>query len=319
MGTFWSESTSRSKTRKMKVFASLIVATMAQQDGVESNGWIANPDAPHCGCQILLDTATIGQTWNYINQTCSLSFKYPGLYSPIANVDPHFVSVASSYMVGREKSGSGASKFKFTGYDEVSNAAQLDILVFYEQNDCFRDGSDGMNTNFSAIDQSTIWEYYNMTSQQQADLCAFELTCDDTGAVPGVHLGNFNYDIARSVQTYTVPIYGLDEDSEATFTIVDYNGDPNNCMNAEAHHGHGTASGSQPTPPLAARMFSHSSMIKAIKDSWSTSNSSPSRRPTTQSASPCPFITSMITTGRRRHHGTRNKPMPMPIPNHLSY
>jgi len=229
----------------MKVFASLIVATMAQQDGVESNGWIANPDAPHCGCQILLDTATVGQTWNYINQTCSLSFKYPGLYSPISNVDPHFVSVASSYMVGRDKKGAAgaASKFMFTGYDEVSNAAQLDILVFYEQSDCFRDGSDGVNTNFSAIDQSIHWEYYNMTAQQQEDLCAFELTCEDTGAVPGVHLGNFNYDIARSVQTYTVPIYGLEEDSEATFTIVDYNGDPNNCMNAEAHHGHGTASG----------------------------------------------------------------------------
>merc|ERR1712021_187745 len=53
-------------------------------------------------------------------------------------------------------------------------------------------------------------EYYNMTSQQQADLSAFELTCEDT---------------------------------EATFTIVDYYNEANNCMNAEAHHGHGTASG----------------------------------------------------------------------------
>ena len=191
----------------------------------------------------MLDTATVGQSWNYINSTCSLSFKYPGLYSPEGNIDPHFVSVASSYMVGRERSASG-SQFKFTGFDEVSNAGKLDILVFYEQNDCFRDGSDGMNTNFTAIDQSTIWEYYNMTTQQQTDLCSFELTCEDYGAaLPGVHLGNFNYDIARSVQTYTVPIYGLEQGESATFSILDYYGQENNCMNAAAHNGHGTASG----------------------------------------------------------------------------
>merc|ERR1711892_1169315 len=115
--------------KKMKVFASLVVSTTLAQDGVESNGWIADPDAPHCGCQILLDTTTVGQTWNYINQTCSLSFKYPSLYPTEANVDPHFVSVASSYMVGREKSNGGASEFKTLGRGRPGAVQVLELKV----------------------------------------------------------------------------------------------------------------------------------------------------------------------------------------------
>jgi len=226
----------------MKVIASLIAATLAQKEDADlANGWPANEHAPHCGCQINLDPKTLTQSWNYINQTCSLTFKYPTLYG--SSNDPHFVSVASSYMVGRDTDAVNGSKFKFTGYDQVSNPDLIDILVFYEQDQCCRDGMDCVNTNYSTIDQSTIWEYYNMTTQQTLDMCEFELTCEDTGYVGGVHLGNFNYDIARSVQTYTVPIYGLEKDEEATFELRDYYDEPNNCMNALAHSGHGTASG----------------------------------------------------------------------------
>merc|ERR1712193_36687 len=174
----------------MKVFATFLASTLAT-DGIETNSWPANRDAPHCGCQILIDTEKTSN--QYINKTCSLSFDYPSSYSN-DNVDPHFVSVASSFMVGRDRSGA-SSQFKFTGYDEVSNAAQLDILVFYEQADCFRAGVQ-VPENWDDVDQSTIWEYYNMTTQQSADLCNFELTCADTGAVEGVHLGNFNNDMA---------------------------------------------------------------------------------------------------------------------------
>merc|ERR1712176_252751 len=222
---------------KMKVFATFVAPTFAQ-NGIETNHWPANEHAPHCGCQILIDTEASNN--QYINKTCSLSFNYPLTYSN-DNFDPHFVSVASSFMVGRDRSGD-SSKFIFTGYDEVSNAAQLDILVFYEQSDCYRAGVQ-VPESWDEVEQSTIWEYYNMTTQQSADLCNFELTCTDTGAVEGVHLGNFNYDIARSVQTYTVPIYGLEKGQSATFEIRDYNDEANNCMNALAHEGHGTADG----------------------------------------------------------------------------
>jgi len=216
----------------MKVIAGLVATTLA------NNGWIANTDAPHCGCQIFHDASVI-------NKTCSVQFTYPKTYGNDGNLEPHFVSVASTYMVGRERFADAGSKFKFTGYDEVTNPNQLDILVFYEQSHCCAPGKDCVNTNFTAIDQSTIWEYFAMDDDQKAALCDYQVVCppEDEGFVPGVHLGNFNYDIARSVQTYTVPIYGLEKDQKATFTLKDYDGDDNNCMNALAHSGHGTAGG----------------------------------------------------------------------------
>jgi len=213
----------------MKVIAGLVATTLA------NNGWIANTDAPHCGCQIFHDESAI-------NKTCSVKFTYPGKYGS-AGDDPHFVSVASTYMVGRGSADDGSSLFQFTGYDEVTNPNQLDILVFYEREHCCAPGKDCVNTNFTAIDQATHYEYFVMDDEQKEDLCKYELVCEDTGFVPGVHLGNFNYDIARSVQTYTVPIYGLEKGQKATFTLKDYNDQDNNCMNALAHEGHGNAGG----------------------------------------------------------------------------
>jgi len=229
----------------MKIIAGLIASTFAQAPGVlMERPWPGNQNAPHCGCNFHLDPRELTQSWDYINSTCSLNFKYPSKVSGDTN-DPHFVSVASSYMVGRDRTDEGTigSQFQFTGYDEVSNPDLLDILVFYEQDQCCAEGKDCVNTDFDApdFDQSTVWEYFNLTNLDA--LCEFELVCDNSGAVPGVHLGNFNYDIARSVQTYTVPIYGLEKGEEATVTLLDYNGDQNNCMNALAHHGHGTAEG----------------------------------------------------------------------------
>merc|ERR1712113_885354 len=80
-----------------------------------------NSNAPHCGCQIIADNADFGQ--GPINSTCEVSF---GFGSGV----PHFVSVASSFMVGRD-----GGTFKFTGYDEVTNPEKMDILVFYEDAD----------------------------------------------------------------------------------------------------------------------------------------------------------------------------------------
>jgi len=222
----------------MKVFAGLIVAASATTDRIETlNGWPANPDAPHCGCQIIIDPAQYG---GYVNGTCTLRFPYAdqSRFGRTANQDPHFVSVASAYMVGRN-SDPGPDGFKFTGFDEVSNPDVLDILVFYEKEDCY-------NTNVDVdtipdIPQDEIYLIYN---NQTDAMCEYVMECEDYGsALPGVHLGNFNYDIARSVQTYTVPIYGLGKGESATFNILDYYGEENRCMNPLAHHGHGTASG----------------------------------------------------------------------------
>jgi len=141
-------------------------------------------------------------------------------------------------MVGRNR-GDGPDGFKFTGFDEVSNPDVLDILVFYEAADCAAPGRS--IDEIPNLEQHEVWEVYNTTTQP---MCEFQLECEDNGAaLPGVFLGNFNYDIARSVQTYTVPIYGLGKGQSATFPITDYLNAPNNCMNAAAHVGHGTASG----------------------------------------------------------------------------
>ena len=83
-----------------------------------------------------------------------------------------------------------------------------------------------------------------MTADQSDFLCKYELSCDDNGeALPGVYLGNFNYDIARSVQTYTVPIYGLGKGKTVDFDIQSYGGKDLYCANPSAHAGHGTAFG----------------------------------------------------------------------------
>ena len=144
----------------------------------------------------------------------------------------------------------GPDAFRFTGFDEVSNPDALDILVFYEKNDCARLGRD--ISELDELPQDQWWEVFNLTTEadgktfegQWDSLCDFALDCVPNGSpLPGVFLGNFNYDIARSVQTYTVPIYGLNKNEEATFPITDYNYEANNCMLADVHNGHGTVEG----------------------------------------------------------------------------
>jgi len=141
-------------------------------------------------------------------------------------------------VVGRDKVNVGPDGFKFTGFDEVSNPDVLDILVFYEHADCAREGRS--IDEIPDLPQERIWEVYNLTIPQRAALCGYELTCVDNGsALEGVFLGNFNYDIARSVQTYTVPVYGLEQGETVTFEIRDYNNDTNWCHSAQSHVGHG--------------------------------------------------------------------------------
>ena len=127
-------------------------------------------------------------------------------------------------MVGREYDENGPDGFKFTGFAEVSPPDVLDILVFYEEVDCARfpeRSIEELPKHGGDLPQDQWWEVYNMTETQ--DVCEFVLECAPNGGDPlypvahdGVHLGNFNYDIARSVQTYTAPIYGLPMDETVT-------------------------------------------------------------------------------------------------------
>merc|ERR1712156_370897 len=246
----------RDQSWKMKVFVGLAAVATATVDSIPTdNWWPANVNAPHCGCQIIIDPAEYG---GYINSTCTIKFPYAdtihygrGEVKINGNAqDPHFLSVASSYMVGRDKVMDNIDGFKFTGFDEVSNPDVLDILVFYDTPDCARRDASGDREIYEIpkwggdLPQDQWWEVFNVTHDQGDMMCEFELECVDNGAaLPGVYLGNFNYDIARSVQTYTVPIYGLQKGQQANFDIMDYDNDPADCMNPLAHSGHGTASG----------------------------------------------------------------------------
>jgi len=221
----------------MKVFAGLVVATSAISNRIrEENSWPGNDNAPYCGCNLVIDAAEVG---GYINKTCSLSFPYPV-------EDPHFVSVASSYILGRDQVASGPDVFKFTGFDEVSNPDVLDILVFYDELDCPKE------------------------DPETARYCQYDLQCVDNGsAIPGVYLGNFNYDIARSVQTYTVPVYGLEQGQTVTFEIVDYNGNDNFCHSAKSHVGHGfVAEGScSPSNDTCGNAITYTQKFRAPRSS----------------------------------------------------
>jgi len=231
----------------MKVFAGLVVSASAISNRIETrNSWPGNENALYCGCNLVLDPELEARpAGNYINSTCTLSF-------PHAQDDPHFVSVASAYMLGRERKVPGNDVFKFTGFDEVSNPDVLDILVFYEPQDCLRPGRTLQDIEDLRAEgrQSEIWEVFQNETEP---FCEIELKCvgvndepgkEDNVPPPGVYLGNFNYDIARSVQTYTVPVYGLQQGMTASFNIFDYNNNAANCMHAVEHQGHGTVSGS---------------------------------------------------------------------------
>ena len=189
----------------------------------------------------------------YINSTCTIRFPYadPINFGRSDQADPHFTSIASTYMVGRNR-GLGPDGFKFTGFDEVSNPDVLDILVFYEEADCARypeRSIEELPKHGGDLPQDEWWEVFNVTEAQGPAMCSYVLECVPNGsALPGVHLGNFNYDIARSVQTYTVPIYGLEKWEKVTFPITDYYDRPNYCINPLAHHGHGTATGCSSQP-----------------------------------------------------------------------
>merc|ERR1712176_1598304 len=60
----------------------------------------------------------------------------------------------------------------------------------------------------------------------------------DPVALDGVRLGNFNYDIARSVQSYNVPIKIAAQTNQGAFDSAPY---ALELKNVTEHHGHGSA------------------------------------------------------------------------------
>lgn len=107
-----------------------------------------------------------------INSTCTAKFA--------EDKTIHFLSVASSYVLGRSRPD---NEFLWTGYSGLSHENLHDILYFFEPENCIN--SDG---------------FYNITMTEATGHVP-EIACVDEGApIGGLHLGNFAFDIARSVQ-----------------------------------------------------------------------------------------------------------------------
>jgi hypothetical protein len=193
----------------MLPLALLVVGAFATEDAPKWHCWPANPSAPYCGCQWITDE------YNMVNETCTLQFP------DYSKNSVHMLSVASSYPL-QGASDSMDGKFVWTGFEGLSHFNLHDILVFFDGDIC-------MNGDL-----------YNIT-MADADFKP-TLSCVDYGGPwEGPLLGNFNYDIARSVQQYNLPIYGLDQGEFVAITINDMDGEGLRIQNVSAHHGHGHA------------------------------------------------------------------------------
>ena len=65
----------------------------------------------------------------------------------------------------------------------------------------------------------------------------------------GVRIGTFNYDVdsAENKQSYSVGLYGLEENESQELVLKDYQNEPFYCGQTRAHSGHGSAFGCSST------------------------------------------------------------------------
>jgi len=202
----------------MRSFGLLLAgAAYATEDAVmeKPNCWPANEHAGHCGCQFITDLHQM------INATCTATFI----------TAPHFLSVASSFPMP-EASDVQNKVYAWTGFQGNSHDQLHDLLYFFESADC----------------ESTVEEMDN-TKYHPTIECQPNLDSNgDSYADPEVRLGNFVYDIARSVQRYNLPIKNL---AQGESVVVQINKQSHNggflvegvdLRNVTEHHGHGSAS-----------------------------------------------------------------------------
>jgi len=162
----------------------------------------------------------ITEDFNMINSTCIAQF---------TGKKVHMISVASSFAIP-ELSDVNADKYAWTGFDGNSHENLHDILVFFEPESCCEGYLDGVCPL-----------PYNATIPDVADDSPAIVCTDNGSADPNVRLGNFNYDIARSVQRYNVPVKNLGQGIVSTIQVNGQNEVPLKVQNVSAHHGHGDA------------------------------------------------------------------------------
>jgi hypothetical protein len=205
----------------MKIAAAVVALTHATQDPDMFNCWPANGDAPMCGCQLITRDELM------INKECHLQFNgVPDDYLQM-------LTVASSYALPN-RSDLESNSYKWTGFPGLSHYQLHDIVYFVRSKHC-----DPGSEEFPNAD------YFNPADfKPTLDCVDFDMPLNETDDFP--LLGNFNYDVARSHQSYNLPIYGLQADQTAIINIESHNVETDedanfvSIRNVTAHHGHGT-------------------------------------------------------------------------------
>lgn len=202
----------------MRSFGLLLAgAAYATEDGVmaKPNCWPSNGNAEYCGCQFITDLHQM------INATCTATF----------TTAPHFLSVASSFPMP-EASDVQNNVYAWTGFQGNSHDQLHDLLYFFEPADC--------EATVAEMDDPKYHPTITCTPNVDSN--------GDSFADPEIRLGNFVYDIARSVQRYNLPIKNLGQGETVTVQINKQNSGGNYLVegielkNVTEHHGHGDAS-----------------------------------------------------------------------------
>lgn len=219
----------------MKIAAAVVALTHATDYHHDMiNCWPANENAPHCGCQM------IRRDRNMINKKCVLNFDEEAV---LGEDNIAMISVASSFTFPDTGSIDDSSlpdnRFVWTGFEGLSHENLHDIVWFFRPDVC---------PNFE-IEQD--YPVVNLTVFQNGGGLVFD-ECEDideqwlNDSLP--LLGNFNYDIARSHQSYNLPIYGMESGQTALVSIESHHADWDltenfvSVRNVTAHHGHGVDS-----------------------------------------------------------------------------
>jgi hypothetical protein len=202
----------------MKIAAAFVALTNATQDPDMFNCWPANGDAPMCGCQL------ITRDHQMINQECHLQF------NGVPNDYLQMLTVASSYPLPN-RSDLEFNSYKWTGFPGLSHYQLHDIVYFVRREYCDPGTEDFPNVNYFKPDDF----------EPTLNCNPFAVPLNETDDFP--LLGNFNYDVARSHQSYNLPIYGLEAGQTALISVESHNPDPDtewvSVRNVTAHHGHG--------------------------------------------------------------------------------
>jgi len=220
----------------MKIAAAFVVLTHATEEPDQINCWPANDNAPHCGCQ------WITREHNMIGNKCELDF-----HNEVVDVDAiAMLTIASSFPFPRETD-LDENQYFWTGFQGLSHENLHDIVWFFRPEICPYTKNETTGVWLDRNGDPARIDLDSFMAGENFDLYSEPL---DEGFLNDSLplLGNFNYDIARSHQSYNLPIYGLQADQTAVINIDSHNivqEFPNDVRvrNVTAHHGHGVTSG----------------------------------------------------------------------------